>query len=193
MVNIALLGEPGSGKTSISTAYIDLVGGKIMSFKDAMLLEMAWALAAADAQDHISRNPFASKQLVKHYYTEMQNPATKDKYRALQQAFGTEYRRAQDENYWVKRFAQVFENRPSNTPVIVDDCRFPNEYKALRNLGFKFVRLEPGDTTRPLEGEAAKHESEMYWRKFKTDLVLSYELGPENQARRMLAALTEEK
>lgn len=185
MTNIVLLAEPGTGKTTIAQAYSELVGGKVMAFKDEMLLEIAWALAAGDARDHISRNAFATKVLVKHYLMEMQNPATKDKYRAIQQAWGTDYRRAQDENYWVKKFVAKYENRPQLTPVANDDCRFPNEQKALRNLGFKFVKLESGETTRPLTGERANHESEKYWRKFKADLTLSYEAGPVLQAKRI--------
>jgi hypothetical protein len=111
---------------------------------------------------------------------------TKDKYRAFQQFYGAEWRRAQDENYWVKRFTLSYEKN-RNVAVVVDDCRFPNEYKALKTLGFKFVRLEPGETTRPLTGEQAAHESEKYWRKFKVDLLLPYVKGPEQQASAILA------
>lgn len=178
--NIALIGAPGSGKSSIAKEYALLVGGAKMSFADGLREEVAYALAAADALQNISRDAFAARQLVRHYMALMTNVDTKDTYRSLLQFWGTEFRRGVDDDYWVKRFTRRAERR--GTAIAVDDCRFPNEYAALKKLGFKFVLLEPGDTTRELTAVQAKHESEKYWPKFKVDMKLPYKKGPRAQA-----------
>jgi hypothetical protein len=119
----------------------------------------------------------------------MKDPDTKDNYRRLLQLWGTEYRREQNPNYWVEQFGKKFNGIREHTNIVVDDCRFPNEEGALKSNGFYFIRLLDGETTREMEPEAAVHESESYWPDFEVDLELSYELGPEIQARRILSAL----
>ena len=59
------------------------------------------------------------------------------------QEWGTDVRRAADDEYWVKQaMHQVVENLAEQRPVYVTDARFPNEVAAARNLGFLAVRLE---------------------------------------------------
>lgn len=59
------------------------------------------------------------------------------------QEWGTDVRRAADDEYWVKQaMRQVVENLAEQRPVYVTDARFPNEVAAARNLGFLAVRLE---------------------------------------------------
>ena len=52
----------------------------------------------------------------------------KDFFRPLLQWYGTEFRRGQDDLYWVKRLDYQIDDDVIN---MVDDCRFPNEYEAL--------------------------------------------------------------
>ena len=62
--------------------------------------------------------------------------------RALQ-ALGTEVRRAQDENYWVKRaLAEAFKSLAIGRTVYFTDCRFPNEVAAPKGAGAFVVRLD---------------------------------------------------
>lgn len=49
-------------------------------------------------------------------------------YRTLLQFWGTEYRRAQDDDYWVKK---AFSQCKNKEIYVLSDVRFPNEYKAL--------------------------------------------------------------
>lgn len=62
--------------------------------------------------------------------------------RALQ-VLGTEVRRTQDENYWVKRaLAEAFKALATGRTVYFTDCRFPNEVAAPKGAGAFVVRLD---------------------------------------------------
>lgn len=62
------------------------------------------------------------------------------KYRTLLQFFGTEYRRAQDESYWVKRLAErIAKERPA--VALVTDMRFPNEAAYVASVGGYRVKV----------------------------------------------------
>ncbi len=53
----------------------------------------------------------------------------KDSLRPILQWWGTDYRRSQDENYWVKQLDAQVDDSLVN---MIDDCRFPNEYAVLK-------------------------------------------------------------
>ena len=101
-MNYALVGAPGSGKSSIADAL-----GVRMSFADGVKREVANVLGPI-TQDQIGRTmgvppefwPTAQKN-ADAIFEDMHNPAIKDVYRELLQLWGTELRRAQDVDYWV--------------------------------------------------------------------------------------------
>lgn len=65
----------------------------------------------------------------------------KDRFRMGLQWWGTELRRAQDEEYWVKQLIQSI--RTSDCDVaVVTDCRFPNEAETVRSMGGNVIRIE---------------------------------------------------
>jgi hypothetical protein len=76
------------------------------------------------------------------------NPAINSSHRTpemrlLLQEWGTDVRRAQDPDYWVKQsMLQVLEHLAADHAVYVTDARFPNEVERARDLGFLTVRLE---------------------------------------------------
>lgn len=70
--------------------------------------------------------------------------------RALLQEWGTELRRADDPDYWVKAWAK---NLPPR--VVVPDTRFQNEADQVRLLGGSLWRV-----IRPGHSETGSHESE---------------------------------
>lgn len=176
---IALLGSPGSGKTSIADALVTMhVDGRRWerrSFAAALKDELACLLTRTDWLNGEARKLRTYMDDVRH----------KDKFRGLLQALGQFRRENTHPDYWVRKTTiQMFPDRC----YVVDDCRYPNEYGALRNLGFKFVRLADGPHTRPLEGAEAEHESESYWRDWDVDLDLPYTEGVGVQAERVVAA-----
>jgi hypothetical protein len=79
--------------------------------------------------------------------------------RTLLQYWGTNFRRKQDPDYWVKRFAERRETslyaNASDRLLVVDDVRFPNEISTIRKLGGPIIWLE-----RTVEGQTTGHASE---------------------------------
>lgn len=72
--------------------------------------------------------------------------------RELLQEYGTDVRRADDLNYWAKRWRQEL---PAGD-VVVPDVRFPNEARAVLDAGGILWRVE-----RPGTAATASHVSEM--------------------------------
>lgn len=59
-------------------------------------------------------------------------------FRLLLQLWGTEYRRAENDNYWVE---QTLNASRGHHRVIMSDLRFQNEYDAIRNFGGATIRI----------------------------------------------------
>ena len=57
----------------------------------------------------------------------------------------------------------------SGVSVVIDDCRFHNEYKLLRDAGAKFVRLSREDMPEQVN---PGHESEADWPHFPVDAAV---------------------
>ena len=69
--------------------------------------------------------------------------------RSLLQWWGTEYRRAKDPDYWVKRLRKTLEDHKPDFALITD-VRFPNEAEFIKQAGgllVKVIRLGAPDIT----------------------------------------------
>lgn len=76
--------------------------------------------------------------------------------RRILQWWGTEFRRAQDPDYWTTAWERkLAEFDLQRTHILVDDVRFPNEVKVIKKNGGFFVRIE-----RPGFDGANDHSSE---------------------------------
>ncbi len=76
--------------------------------------------------------------------------------RRILQWWGTEYRRAQDPDYWTKAWAKKVQQMDLSTNhVLVDDVRFVNELETIRANGGRFIRI-----VRPGFDGANNHSSE---------------------------------
>jgi len=50
-----------------------------------------------------------------------------------------------DHDVWAKYVTKRVEKLPKETDIVIDDIKFPNEYEAIKSLGFLVVRLDPTD------------------------------------------------
>lgn len=66
-----------------------------------------------------------------------------EKNRTLHQWWGTEYRRSDDESYWVRQVAEQIE-REKPQYALLSDMRFPNEMKFAKQHGFTVRVDRPG-------------------------------------------------
>lgn len=113
----------------------------------------------------------------------------KDKNRKLLQVIGTDAARDQiDSEIWVERFKQdmnivklTAEKLNITIPkFVMDDCRFPNEHKVLKELGFIGIYINVSDKKRrqrligrdgTTQENTLNHKSETLIDTFKDDLI----------------------
>jgi hypothetical protein len=76
--------------------------------------------------------------------------------RRILQWWGTEYRRAEDPDYWTKAWAKLAESLDlNNIHVLIDDVRFMNELSTVRSEDGLIIKIE-----RPGFNGAGNHASE---------------------------------
>lgn len=75
-------------------------------------------------------------------YVKFINGAKYCSFRSLLQIWGTEYRRSKNPNYWIDK---NLNNCPNNKLVCIDDCRFLNEAKAIKDKGGYLVKIIRSD------------------------------------------------
>lgn len=141
---IAFTGLAGSGKSTAAMFLVDTFGFRRMRFagplKDMM---RALGLNEREIEGDLKEKPcdlLAGK-----------TP------RFAMQTIGTEWGRDMiAPDIWIRAFKSAIANVPLASPVVIDDCRFPNEAEAIKEVGgsiIKIVRLGAG-------AGAAGHTSE---------------------------------
>lgn len=93
--------------------------------------------------------------------------------RKFLQNLGTECRNTFGEDCWIDQAREIIEATDRN--VVVTDCRFPNEFALIRELGGHLVKIE-----RPDFGPVNGHISESYVRTAKEDALLFNHTTPED-------------
>jgi len=56
-----------------------------------------------------------------------------------------------DPDVWVKYVTRKIETLPKDADIVIDDLHFPNEYEAVKSLGFLVVRLDPNEDGLPYD------------------------------------------
>lgn len=148
-IRIAFIGAAGSGKTTHAKLMQKQYKGDVLSFATPLKKICSMLFGARMEEDRA----FARKAL---------------------QIIGTDAIRSLDPETWIRL---LLEKVSDTRNCFVDDCRFPNEYYALRRLGFSFVRLDAAPETlvrrRPtLTREQAAHESEQHQLFFTADVTV---------------------
>lgn len=184
---IALIGSQKAGKSTTAKALRMLItNSQRISFADALRDEVAEVLADNDP------DPLHDKEW---FLNAMTTVPDKYHYGPLLQWWGTDFRRAQLPTYWVDKVINKITRTGGNTVWLIDDCRFQNEYDALKDLGFFFIRLGPNPLTGAdnLAAIADKrnpnHASELDWPSWEVDEDLPW--GPlRRRCDQIISALT---
>jgi hypothetical protein len=115
---IGVVGQAGHGKDTVAEIIVRNFGLRRLALADRLKQDLSeWFEGDED------------------FTIERQNARDRHpKVRRLQQIYGTEIRREQDENYWLKEFAftALGYAAAGNRGVVVSDIRFPNEATILR-------------------------------------------------------------
>lgn len=150
---IVLCGPQRVGKSTAANALVRRYGFVRVSFADP-LYDMLATLLCISLQE--------LKQLPKHEPLDLLEGKT---LRHALQTLGTEWGRNNiSEELWNNiALRRIKFLQSKNVPVVVDDCRFYNEYESLRVLGAKSVLLTRDDLPPQVNTE---HASETDWCKF---------------------------
>jgi Deoxynucleotide monophosphate kinase len=87
-------------------------------------------------------------------------PLKKD--RQFLQYIGTEWARSQEEDVWVNILVKDVKGYINNSKenIYVTDVRFPNEFNALKELGFTMIQIK-GDPKSEFGSGSSNHKSEV--------------------------------
>ncbi len=109
-----------------------------------------------DEQRALQQCPQWSRFIADHHDIQDHPGQTAVSVRRILQWWGTEYRRAQDHDYWTKAWEQKLQDYdPTSTHILVDDVRFINELTMIKKHGGTFIKIE-----RPGFNGANNHSSE---------------------------------
>lgn len=157
---IGFIGKMGSGKSTACDYLVENYGYRKINFKDALddeLVELfpnvISAVSGLSPEEAVKTKP------------------TSPVMRELKQKFGTEVRRNQDPDYWVKKWIETY-TKTFNTNVCVDDVRFLNEIDAIKKLGGVIVRIIRSDIT-----DTSNHPSETALDDYEPDFSIVAEKG----------------
>lgn len=167
---IGFIGLKGSGKTTACNIIKRNIGAFQHNFKDALVAE-------------IKRNfPDLLNELSNIYRMGIDDlfkfkpPAM----RYLMQNYGTEVRRKDDSNYWIKQWLKKL---PNNGIILVDDVRFINEAQTIKARGGKLIRLVREDMI-----NTDNHQSEVEQDLIVTNYVIKTKEGEEDLLEKKLVA-----
>lgn len=162
-MNIVLVSEAGGGKDFLADYAINNYGYTRYAFAD-----------------HV-------RSVAKMWFPDLYGDG-KNKNRALLQAIGTQFR-AIDEDVWIKlMFKDIDEEaairkryKEAQEFIVITDCRMPNEYKALKERGFEFIRIQVDADVRKqrlldrgdkFTDDDLKHHTESFYAQFECDFTI---------------------
>lgn len=140
---IGIVGNIGEGKDTIADYLVSQHNFKRESFagtlKDAVSAVFGWDRTLLEGQTKESRE--WREQVDQWWADRLSIPGLTPRY-VLQQ-WGTEVcRRSFHDDIWVASLENKLRN--IDTHVVISDCRFPNEFAAIKNAGGIIVRVKRG-------------------------------------------------
>lgn len=168
-MKLVVFGEAGSGKDYITDILSKRYGFKRYAFADGV------------------------RELAEEYFPDRYDINKKD--RSLLQDIGTKMREV-DMEIWIKRLLKKIHDEEDGegllelASVSVTDCRLPNEYKALKEEGFIFVRVIASPETRlermhkrgdVFKEEDMQHITESHYGEFECDYTINNDVGYDSE------------
>lgn len=128
---IGLTGPAGVGKTTIAQGFKSLYGYEIRSY--AYPLKAALSVLTGRGMQHFTVTELKEKPLLPNGKTP----------RELMQLMGTEFVRDMiDEDFWIWSMRnRIYEYMRDGGRIVIDDIRFENEAKLVRDLGGRVIHL----------------------------------------------------
>ncbi len=181
---IGFAGKAGAGKTTASDYMVRQHGFVKVNFKDALVDEMKksfWnTLVAMGKLYHVTSITWANKfpgEVSDEALVEFLFQDKPEAMRCFMQNYGTELRRSEDEQYWIKRYLEKVNNVLSNGGrVVTDDTRFLNEEKAIKDLGGVIILMQ-----RENHNPISNHLSELEMEQFTPDYKVMAGQGKHNE------------
>lgn len=173
LLTIGLSGRSGSGKDAVADA-LRSYGFARVAFADALRVEVAtaWRIGAEMLTARATKEmplplfaagmcgdaAFVAWAMAKGY--DLQEPRSA---RWVMQRWGTDFRRTQDPDYWVRQVRRWIGRRHGlgHTRTVVTDVRMDNEAALIRQLGGHLVEVLRPDTDNGMRPDTATHSSEV--------------------------------
>ena len=154
MIVIGISGKAGTGKTTVARGVAERTGGIVLSFADPLRQELHEMLGLPM---ELLRGDQATKE-----GAEIVLGNRRMSLREVMQWWGTEVRRAQTPDYWIRAMQRQMLRVPFDCPVVaIDDVRFDNEAKWVDDWRGWNVRLKPYDGWKPGKGYSHPSEGEI--------------------------------
>jgi len=177
---VGFAGKAASGKTTAARHMATLLPGEVQIIPMALLLreEVEQFLRGIGSVEYVPLVYGSQEDKVRSFYVDSEQAMnycpkwdhfiaehreiqdlkkmTTVTVRRILQWWGTEYRRAQDADYWTKAWIKkVAQCDTDRIHILVDDIRFMNELEALKSQGGRIIKI-----IRPGFNGAGDHASE---------------------------------
>ncbi|WP_313603914.1 hypothetical protein [Comamonas jiangduensis] len=171
---LGITGDHNTGKTTVAQLLQTHVDARAMAFSDGIYTEVAQAfgcsilelsdrLGKAQPQrllalQHCTDKAFVQRSMQAHAEGDLQTPRSP---RQILEWWGSEYRRSQDADYWVKRTQHSINHyrcHNCHRPIVLADVYKLNEAELIRSLGGTIWRIErPGHEQRTTHATSTEH------------------------------------
>ncbi len=154
MLVVGICGDKQHGKDTVAQGLVSLAQEYgVKSIQQAMANPLKEEIAECFAP----RMNVTKWELVR----QMNTTGTKERWRLLMQWWGTEYRRADNKDYWVDRMRAWLDMHNPYRFVTISDIRFQNEISLVQHFNGYLIRVNrPGFPTDDA------HASEQEWKQF---------------------------